>query len=342
MEISMENTTQKSDIVRDFSSVRFADIDAEKAYSAAKKLTDRVETVIIGKHREVVLLVTALLAGAHVLIEDVPGVGKTTLAAALASSADLGFRRAQFTPDVTAADITGFNIYNRAAERFEFTPGLVMTNVLLADEINRASPKTQSALLEAMQEGRVTVDGKTYDIPSPFMVIATQNPTGFVGTYPLPEAQLDRFGIRLSMGYPTPEEEVRIVAESRGSDVTREIKPVISASLLSFLRALVTDVRVDEEIYRYIVALVTATRTHAAVSLGASPRASIALKRLVQAYAFMNSRNYVLPEDVYEIFGACVGHRLILKQDARLRGANADTVIADVLKTVKIPYKGAR
>lgn len=339
----MDNTSTHTEAqVHDFSSVRFADIDAKRAYSAAKKLTDRVETVIIGKHREVKLLVSALLAGAHVLIEDVPGVGKTTLAAALASSAGLEFRRAQFTPDLTASDITGFNIYNRAAEKFEFTPGLVMTNILLADEINRASPKTQSALLEAMQEGRVTVDGKTYDLPEPFMVIATQNPSGFVGTYPLPEAQLDRFGIKLTMGYPTPEQEVRIVAQSHDGDVTREVTPVISTALLSFLRALVTDVRVDEEIYRYIVALVSATRTHSAVSLGASPRASIALKGLTQAYAFMNSRDYALPEDVYEIFKACVGHRLILKQDARLRGITSDAVIDDVLRTVKIPYKGKR
>lgn len=339
----MENTDVRGEMpTRMAPGVRFADIDESKAYAAAKKLTDKVETVIIGKHSEVRLLVTALLAGAHVLIEDVPGVGKTTLAAALASFAGLEFRRAQFTPDLTASDITGFNIYNRAAEKFEFTPGLVMTNILLADEINRASPKTQSALLEAMQEGRVTVDGKTYDIPDPFMVIATQNPSGFVGTYPLPEAQLDRFGLKLSMGYPTPEEEVRIVEQSHDGDITREAKPVISAPLLSFLRSLVTDVRIDEEIYRYIVALVCATRTHAAVALGASPRASIALKRLVQAYAFMNSRNYALPEDVYEIFRACVGHRLILKQDARLRGVTTDSVIDDVLRTVSIPYKGKR
>ena len=194
-----------------FTSVRFDDVDAEKAYAAASRLTSEIEKVIVGKHREVLLLITAMLAGGHVLIEDVPGVGKTTLAAALAKAAGLDFRRAQFTPDVTASDITGFNIYNRREENFEFTPGLVMTNILLADEINRASPKTQSALLEAMEEGRVTVDGKTYILPDPFMVIATQNPSGFVGTYPLPEAQLDRFSMKLSMGYPTPDEEMRIV-----------------------------------------------------------------------------------------------------------------------------------
>ena len=338
----MNNTTHSTEAVHDFANVRFADIDAVKAYAAAKKLTDRIETVIIGKHREVTLLVTALFAGSHVLIEDVPGTGKTTLAAALAAAAGLEFRRAQFTPDITASDITGFNIYNRSSEKFEFTSGLVMTNVLLADEINRASPKTQSALLEAMEEGRVTVDGKTYSIPDPFMVIATQNPSGFVGTHPLPEAQLDRFGIKLTMGYPSPDEEMRIIEQRRDRDIHREIKPAISASLLTFLRALVTDVRIDAEIYRYIVSLVGATRCHAAVALGASPRASIALKRLSQAYAFMNSRSYVVPEDVYEVFRVCVAHRLILKQDARLRGVTCEAVIDDILRTVTIPYKGKR
>ena len=281
-----------------FTSVRFDDVDAEKAYAAASRLTSEIEKVIVGKHREVLLLITAMLAGGHVLIEDVPGVGKTTLAAALAKAAGLDFRRAQFTPDVTASDITGFNIYNRREENFEFTPGLVMTNILLADEINRASPKTQSALLEAMEEGRVTVDGKTYILPDPFMVIATQNPSGFVGTYPLPEAQLDRFSMKLSMGYPTPDEEMRIVEERTAADPLDAVSPVAGAKLISFLRALTTDVRIDRSLYKYLVLLVSATREHRSVSLGASPRASLALKRLSQAYAFMHGRNYVVPEDI--------------------------------------------
>ncbi len=336
------NNNKNTEKSRLFTDVRFADIDANKAYDAAARLPAEIETVIVGKHREVTLLVTALFAGTHVLIEDVPGVGKTTLAAALADAAGLEFHRAQFTPDITASDITGFNIYNRSAERFDFTPGLVMTNVLLADEINRASPKTQSALLEAMEERRVTVDGKTYDIPDPFMVIATQNPSGFVGTYPLPEAQLDRFGIKLSMGYPTLEEEMRIVESRREHSTRAAVKPVISASLVSFLRALVTDVRVDEEILRYIVTLVGATRNHSAVSLGASPRASIIIKRLTQAYAFMNRRSYVIPEDVYEVFRVSVGHRLVLKNEARLRHITESAVIEEILRSVPIPYKGKR
>ena len=325
-----------------FTSVRFDDVDAEKAYAAASRLTSEIEKVIVGKHREVLLLITAMLAGGHVLIEDVPGVGKTTLAAALAKAAGLDFRRAQFTPDVTASDITGFNIYNRREENFEFTPGLVMTNILLADEINRASPKTQSALLEAMEEGRVTVDGKTYILPDPFMVIATQNPSGFVGTYPLPEAQLDRFSMKLSMGYPTPDEEMRIVEERTAADPLDVVSPVAGAKLISFLRALTTDVRIDRSLYKYLVLLVSATREHRSVSLGASPRASLALKRLSQAYAFMHGRNYVVPEDISDIFRAAIGHRIILKQEAQLGGVTCAAVLEDVLKSVPVPFKGER
>lgn len=306
-----------------FKRVTFDDVDAQKAYSAAGRLTAEIEKVIVGKHREVLLLVTALLAGGHVLIEDVPGVGKTTLAAALAKAAGLDFRRAQFTPDVTASDITGFNIYNRKTESFDFTSGLVMTNVLLADEINRASPKTQSALLEAMQECRVTVDGKTYQLPEPFMVIATQNPSGFVGTYPLPEAQLDRFSLKLSMGYPTLDEEVKIV-ESRGeSSPLDDVRPVIGVNLVRFLRSLTADVHIDTALNKYLVSLVAATRTHPSVALGASPRASLAIKRLSQAYAFMHSRSYVVPEDIADIFKVAATHRLLLTQEAKLSGMTA-------------------
>lgn len=198
----------------------------EMLTASARALVTEVETVVIGKHNEIVLLVTALLSGGHVLIEDVPGTGKTTLAAALAKSAGLKFNRAQFTPDVMASDITGFNVYNRQTESFSFKEGLVMTNILLADEINRASPKTQSALLEAMEEAKVTVDGVTYPVPDPFFVIATQNPTGYVGTYPLPEAQLDRFAIRLSMGYPTVEEEIRILSDRQKVNPLEKVRAV--------------------------------------------------------------------------------------------------------------------
>ncbi len=336
-----KETVKNIDGRRSIGEIRFSEVDEEKAYSAAARIVTEIEKVIIGKHREVLLVVTALLAGTHVLIEDVPGVGKTTIASTLASVTGLNFRRAQFTPDVTASDITGFNIYNKRDEEFKFTPGLVMTNIMLADEINRASPKTQSALLEAMEEGKVTVDGETYILPQPFMVIATQNPAGYVGTFPLPEAQLDRFGIRISMGYPTLDEEIGIVDNRRGNHI-EGIKTASNASLVKLLQQLVSDVRVDPEICRYLVTLIAATREHAAVSLGASPRASIALKRLCQAYAFMNRRNYVVPEDVSHMFAPAAAHRLVLKREARQRGISTESVTADILSSVSIPYRGAR
>ena len=320
--------------------VKFSDVDSKKAFAAAARLVTEVEKVIIGKRREVMLTVTALLAGGHVLIEDVPGVGKTTLAAALARAAGLDFRRAQFTPDVTASDITGFNIYNRRSESFEFTEGLVMTNILLADEINRASPKTQSALLEAMEEGRVTVDGKTIKIPEPFMVIATQNPSGFVGTYPLPEAQLDRFALKLTMGYPALDEEIAIVSSRETKNPIDSIKPVANVQLVRFLSALAASVRIDEALVRYIVTLVAATRGHRMISLGASPRASLALKRLAQCYAFMHSREYVIPEDIADLFVPAVSHRLTLRQEAKLGGVDAEAVAREILRSTQAPFKG--
>ena len=320
--------------------VKFSDVDSQKAFAAAARLVSEVEKVIIGKRREVMLTVTALLAGGHVLIEDVPGVGKTTLAATLARAAGLDFRRAQFTPDVTASDITGFNIYNRRSESFEFTEGLVMTNILLADEINRASPKTQSALLEAMEEGRVTVDGKTIKIPEPFMVIATQNPSGFVGTYPLPEAQLDRFALKLTMGYPALDEEIAIVSSRETKNPIDSIKPVANVQLVRFLSALAASVRIDEALVRYIVTLVSATRGHRMISLGASPRASLALKRLAQCYAFMHSREYVIPEDIADLFVPAVSHRLTLRQEAKLGGVDAEAVAREILRSTQAPFKG--
>ena len=225
-------------------------------YDIADKLIAEVEKVIIGKRTEIDYLITAMLAGGHVLIEDVPGVGKTTLAATLAKAAGLDYNRAQFTPDVMASDITGFNIYNRQKEQFEFRQGLVMCNLLLADEINRASPKTQSSLLEAMEEGRVTVDGTTYPIPKPFMVIATQNPVGYVGTYPLPEAQLDRFSIRLSLGYPSEQEEIQIINARKLQNPLSKVDIAADKQTIMSMRQAISEVQIAPEIYRYIVTLV--------------------------------------------------------------------------------------
>ncbi len=310
--------------------------------SQAKALIEEVEKVVIGKHNEVVLLVTALLAGGHVLIEDVPGTGKTTLASALARAAGLDFNRAQFTPDVMASDITGFNVYNRQKEQFEFNEGLVMTNILLADEINRASPKTQSALLEAMEEARVTVDGVTYPVPDPFMVIATQNPTGYVGTYPLPEAQLDRFALRLSMGYPTLAEEVQIITDRRKTSPMEKVRPVTNMENIRLLRAMVQNVTVSPEIAEYIVTLIHATRKSRKLSLGASPRASLLLMKLAQAYAFLRERDYVKPEDVAFVFTPGIAHRIVLSQEARLNRETAEGILSELLRGTEVPFHGER
>ena len=299
-----------------------------------------IEKVIVGKRPEIVMLMTAMLSGSHVLIEDVPGTGKTTLAATIAKATGLSFRRAQFTPDVMASDITGYNIYNRQKESFEFREGLVMCNLLLADEINRASPKTQSALLEAMEESKVTVDGVTYDVPDPFMVVATQNPTGYVGTYPLPEAQLDRFALKIHMGYPSDEEEIGIVKARRGVNPLDNVQNVISVEELRAIRAAVSDVKIDDELYKYIVSLVAATRKHSLLALGASPRASVALMRLSQAFAFLRGRNFVLPEDIAVVFRPAIGHRLLLKQDAKLKGTTPEEVLGEILRNTEIPFKG--
>ena len=315
---------------------------AVEANTLIQSLIAEVEKVVVGKHNEIVLLITSMLAGGHVLIEDVPGVGKTTLAAALSRAAGLSFKRAQFTPDVMASDITGFNIYNRSKEQFEFREGLVMCNILLADEINRASPKTQSALLEAMEEGQVTVDGQTYTIPTPFMVIATQNPSGYIGTYPLPEAQLDRFIMRLSMGYPTEAEEMSIISDRKTEDPLLKVESITDADSIQRLRQIISTVTVSGEISRYIVQLVATTRNAKSISLGASPRASLALMKLSQAYAFIRGRDYVLAEDVSALFVPAVAHRIILSQEARLNQTGAAEALAEVARDVEVPYKTQR
>ena len=316
----------------------------EMAAAHAKMIAaaDEVEKVVVGKRTEVLHLLTALLAGAHVLIEDVPGTGKTTLASTLAHVTGLDFKRAQFTPDVMASDITGFHIYNRQKENFEFREGLVMCNLLLADEINRASPKTQSALLEAMEEGKVTVDGSTMDIPDPFMVIATQNPAGYVGTYPLPEAQLDRFALKISMGYPSPAEELNIIKARKEENPIKNVSAVLTRDELRAIRRMVTTVHMDDELYKYIVTLITATRKHPALALGASPRASVALVHLAQAYAFLRGRDYVLPDDIAGLFRAAIAHRLMLRQEAKLAHQTTQDVLSEILRTTEVPYKGTR
>lgn len=285
------------------------------------------------------MLLTALLSEGHILIEDVPGVGKTTLAMALGKATGLSFRRAQFTPDVMASDITGFTMYNKDENRFEYRSGLVMTNILLADEINRTSPKTQSALLEAMEEKRVTVDGVVRPLPSPFIVIATQNSQGYVGTFPLPEAQLDRFQMRISMGYPTVEQETEIMQDRLYGNPADEIKSVMTVEQLSGCIDEVKQVIFAESLCQYVARLAAATRTHPAVQLGASPRASLALMNASRAYAFICGRDYVVPEDIVRLISPVFSHRIALRQEIRMKKQTVEDVLRDVLASVPTPVK---
>lgn len=310
----------------------------DKAYTLCHSIINEVKKVISGNDREISLLLCALISGGNVLIEDVPGVGKTTLASALSRAAGLDFKRAQFTPDVMASDITGFNMYNKKTESFEFRRGLAHTNILLADEINRASPKTQSSLLEAMEERRVTVDGVTYDMPLPFMVIATQNPSGYVGTFPLPEAQLDRFALRITMGYPSPENELSIIMRRKNSDPMSLVNSVSSRDGILALQRACEEVHVSDKVSEYIVSLVNATRSRPEFSLGASPRASLALMRLSRALALVSGRDYVLPKDVSGLFIDVVSHRVVLSREAKVSGVNAGAVLSDILSGTKVPF----
>lgn len=311
----------------------------QKNQQLVSLLAGEISKAIRGKQEAVVMLLTALLSEGHILIEDVPGVGKTTLAMALGKATGLSFRRAQFTPDVMASDITGFTMYNKDENRFEYRSGLVMTNILLADEINRTSPKTQSALLEAMEEKRVTVDGVVRPLPSPFIVIATQNSQGYVGTFPLPEAQLDRFQMRISMGYPTVEQEAEIMQDRLYGNPADEIQSVMTAEQLANCIDEVKQVIFAESLCQYVARLAAATRTHPAVQLGASPRASIALMNASRAYAFICGRDYVVPEDIVRLIQPVFSHRIALRQEIRMKKQTVEDVLRDVLASVPAPVK---
>ncbi len=322
--------------------------NAEMAYDAAgevlkrcpnRRLAGEISKVIKGKSEAVQLILTALLAQGHVLIEDVPGVGKTTLAMALGKATGLNFRRAQFTPDVMASDITGFTMFNREENRFEYRTGLVMTNILLADEINRTSPKTQSALLEAMEEKRVTVDGVVHKLPSPFIVIATQNSQGYVGTFPLPEAQLDRFMIKISLGYPTVEEETDILMDRLGSNPVNDVQPVMTSEQLEQCINEVQQVKLAESLCRYIAELSAATRAHGGVELGVSPRASLAIMQASRAFAYLDGRDYVVPEDIVRLMIPVFGHRIVLRQEMKMRRMDVTAVLQDAVSSVTPPVK---
>jgi MoxR-like ATPase len=295
-----------------------------------------VERVIFGKHHEVELALVALVCRGHILVEDVPGTGKTMLAKAIARSLGCSFKRIQFTPDLLPSDVTGVSIFNQRTNEFQFRPGPVMTQIVLADEINRATPKTQSALLEAMEEHQVTVDGVTYQLPDPFLVMATQNPIEYEGTFPLPEAQLDRFFIRLQLGYPKEREEIAILDAQRVIHPLETIEQVMGAEELLRAMSAVKDVHIAEQVKSYVVGVVNATRSHPDVYLGASPRGSLALARASQAYALIQGRDFVLPDDVKALAGPTLSHRLILQPQARLKDLAATTVIAEVLASVPV------
>ena len=304
------------------------------AYSNIMRIAEQTEQIILGKKDVVKMIIISLLSQGHVLIEDVPGVGKTTLASALSKIIGLKYKRAQFTPDVMPSDITGFSIYNKTTNELEYKEGLALCNILLADEINRTSPKTQSSLLEVMEEGTITVDGKTHHVPTPFMVIATQNPIGFVGTHPLPEAQLDRFIMRISIGYPDIENEIRIISDRKIENPMDKIQTVTNAADIMSAQNIVKNIHIDETLYKYIVELVAKTRNHQYITLGASPRASLSLMRLAQARAFLEKRDYIIPEDILSMYVPAIAHRIILKQEAKLKRINTEDIVNDIKKSV--------
>ena len=301
------------------------------------RIVDNVGRVIVGKDPAIRLALVALLSKGHILVEDVPGVGKTMLARSIAITTGCDFKRVQFTPDLLPSDVTGASVYNQQIGQFEYRPGPVMAQVVLADEINRATPKTQSALLEAMGEQQVTVEGVTHALPSPFMVIATQNPIEYEGTFPLPEAQLDRFFMRISLGYPEPREEVSIMDGREASDPIDLLQSSTSPSDIIALQQYSDSIYIDELVKEYIVEISNATRSHPDTTLGVSPRASINLMKGAKAFAMLQSRDYVIPDDVKAIAVPVMSHRVLLSPSARMRGVNQSAIVSEALEQVPVP-----
>ena len=306
----------------------------------AQALTRNIGKVVIGKETAIELMLNAILCKGHVLIEDVPGVGKTTLASALARSLDCSFKRIQFTPDITPSDITGFSVVNFKTGELEYKQGLVMSLIVLADEINRTSPKTQSSLLEVMEEGQVTVDGVTYRMPAPFIVLATQNPVDFVGTYPLPEAQLDRFFMKISIGYPTAEEEAAILErQATGQRPIEDLRAICTGEDIVALQGQVNSVYASPEVRAYIARICQASRKHAALQLGISTRGALFLLRSAQACALLAGRDYVIPEDVQKMAAPVLAHRIQLSPEARMRNMTPERALSSVMSGVQVPVK---
>ncbi len=313
------------------------DVDIDKAKKLAEKIVQNVEKVMVGKPEAVRLAVIALISQGHLLIEDAPGLGKTMLARSLAKSIHCSFRRIQFTPDMLPGDIIGVTVYNQKTGDFEFHPGPIDAQVVLADEINRATPRVQSALLEAMEERQLTVEGVTHKMPSPFHVLATQNPIEYEGTFPLPEAQLDRFLLRINIGYPSPEEEVAIIENQQIVHPIEQISPVVGVSDILMLQETVKKVYVDDLVKQYIVTLVEATRRHPSIYLGASPRGSLALFRTAQAWALLLGRDYVLPDDIKALAEPALAHRSLVSSAGQSQGKDSRTFIAEILESTPVP-----
>lgn len=300
---------------------------------------ENIEKVMIGKREVAELSIVALLTGGHVLLEDVPGVGKTMMVRSLAKSVGANFKRIQFTPDLLPSDVVGVSIYNPKTLQFEFRPGPIVGNIILADEINRTSPKTQAALLEAMEEASITVDGETLSIQKPFFVMATQNPIEYEGTYPLPEAQLDRFLLKIRMGYPSVQQEIEVLRRAENKQPIEEITSVMTVEELLSLQRAVREVYIEDSVKGYIVDIARATREHSRVYLGVSPRASVALMKASQAYAFMQGRDFVKPDDVKYLAPFVFGHRLILAPEARYEGVMPEQIISQVIEQTFVPVK---
>ncbi len=313
-----------------------APLDIAQARAGVTRLADNVRQVFVGREATVELLLTALLGEGHLLIEDAPGVGKTTLAKALARSIDCTFKRVQFTPDLLPSDVTGVSIYDQERRTFEFKPGPLFANVVLADEINRTNPRTQSALLEAMSDVAVSVDGHTHPLPRPFMVLATQNPFEFEGTYPLPESQLDRFLIRMELGYPTAEQEREVLRAQQHSHPLRDLRAVVSGEEVLALQAATREVRVDDSVLDYVVALAQRSRDTPRLAVGVSPRGSLSLRRAAQALALVRGRDYVIPDDVKELALPVLAHRVVPQEGLGSR-RQAEEALREVLEAVPVP-----